>query len=761
MTVQVWGAALAIVAGAIAVGYAFSLLGFRSGPAAPAVGLSLLIVISGIAIKLPGKAVTAAIVVLLALIASAVVILRHSNRIGLPVGPAIAGAIAALGAAFPFIANGRVGLPGVSLDNDTAQHLIYAEALRSPVTRSIYGLPSGYPLGPHSLADAVSTGLGIRLDLAFTGLLISVVILTAVVAAGALRGEAVWKQAVVGVVAALVYLVAAYYAEGAFKEPLMGLLLLAAVLHLERVRDQWPARSVSRWRLLVPVSLLIACGLYVYSYPALAWFGLTTVLWLAAEVVIRPGLARRWRIHLRGLIAPVTIAAALLLVLLAPVISQIFSFASALGVSPAASGAITTTNVGNLAHALSPYEALGIWNSTDFRFFPANVFHAGELSALALGILVVGVLWSVVRRGFLFPAAVVACGFVYWRSSAGQSIYVTAKALVIAGPVIAVAGLRPLLRSPVPRVGWPLRVSMLAAAGVFVVFAAHSSYLVLRNEPVWPPESTDELVSMDRLTRGGEVLFLGDTDYAPWLFHDSKMSSIAVNTRSLAQAAINPTKPRAYGQALDFDSVDPASLDRFRWVVTTTTTYASQAPANFRLVRRLRMYELWERTGPTAPRDTFDTPGAPGAVLNCHTTNGRQLSRRHGVAAIEPTPVVTAVPALLPGQEEQVKLPLRRGTWDLSLQYISALPIDINAGPVPWQMPAYLDRPGPFFPVGSVTSDGSPVTLTIRAPKASSLTGVGLPAQMTEVAATRSPDTRVQVPLSRACGRYVDWFRLS
>ena len=760
MTIQVWGAALAIVGAAIALGYAFSLIGFKSGPAAPAVGLSLLIVISGIAIKLPGKAITAAIVVLLALIASAAVILRRSNRIRLAVGPAIAGVIAALGAAIPFVANGRAGLPGVSLDNDTAQHLIYAEALRSSVTRSIYGLPSGYPLGPHSLADAVSTGLGIRLDLAFTGLLISIVIITAVVAAGALRGEAIWKQVVVGVVASLVYLVAAYYAEGAFKEPLMGLLLLAAVLQLELVRDQWPARSASRWRLLVPVSLLIACGLYVYSYPALAWFGLTIVLWLTAEIVTQPALARQWRIHLRELIAPVAIATALLLVLLAPIVSQIVSFAGTLGVSPAASGAITATNVGNLAHALSPYEALGIWNSPDFRFLPANAFHAGELSALALGILLVGLCWSVARREFLFPAAVVACGFVYWRSSAGQSIYVTAKALVIAGPVIVVATLRPLLRSSVTPLGWPLRVSKLAAAGIFVAFAVHSSFLALRNEPVWPSESTDELLALDRSTRGQEVLFLGDTDYAQWLFHDSKMSSLAVYTRSLAHAAVNPIKPEAYGQALDFDSVDPASLDRFRWVITTTAPYASQPPANFRLIRRLRVYELWERIGPTTPRDAFDTPGAPGQVLDCHTPNGRQLSRRPGVAAIMQAPVVTPVTRLLPGDAEEVKLPLGRGTWDLSLQYVSALPIDISAGPRHWQMPAYLDRPGPFFPVGSVTSDGSPVTLAMRAPTASSLTGVNLPAQMTEIAATRSPDTRARVPLSRACGRYVDWFRL-
>jgi hypothetical protein len=29
------------------------------------------------------------------------------------------------------------------------------------------------------------------------------------------------------------------------------------------------------------------------------------------------------------------------------------------------------------------------------------------------------------------------------------------------------------------------------------------------------------------------------------------------------------------------------------------------------------------------------------------------------------------------------------------------------------------------------------------------------------IAATRVPDTRRMVPLSQACGRYVDWYRVS
>jgi hypothetical protein len=755
---QVWGSAALLVAASALVGHAVSLLGARCRAAAPAVGLSLLILIASIAIRLPGRAATAAVLLLVVLVAAgALVAVRRGPR-ALPVLPLIVGSAAACGAAIPFIANGRVGLLGVSVDNDTAAHLMYAEALRSPVVRNAYGLPSGYPLGPHSLVDALSSGLGVRLDLAFTGLLIATVIITALVAAAALRRESAWKRLVVGVLGALLYLLAAYYAQGAFKETLLGLLLLAMVLHLEEVRGEWVTGSHGRWRALVPVSLLVAAGVYVFSYFALAWFGLTVVIWLAAEAAARPGLLRRRRAQLCDLVPPVAIAVGLLLVLLAPVAGRTVSFAGTVGVSPAATGAITATNIGNLAHGLSPYEALGIWNSPDFRFVPVNVFHAGELSALALGVLLLGLAWSVGRRELLLPAAVAACAIVYWRSNQDQSPYVTAKALVIAAPVVAVTGLRGLLCSPAtPLTRW-VGGARLAAAAVFVVFAAHSSFEALADEPVWPVESTRELLSLAKLTRAQTVLFLGNSDYAPWLFHDSTMRALT-STMSVAQTATRRTKPFVYGNALDFDSADPSTINGFRWVVTTSTPYASQPPDGFRLVRQLRMYELWERVRPIVSRQTLEPPGAPGAVLDCSSPVGRALSHRRGVAAVMVPPVIRGLTTIEPGGVEQVTLPLPVGRWELSLQYVSAVDIELTAGGERWSMPAYLDRPGPWFAVGSVGSVGTPVSVTLRAARPSSIIGFNLAALTNAIVATRSPDIRQLIPLSRSCGRYIDWYR--
>lgn len=762
VTLQVWGSAAALVLASILLGRALAILSGGLRLAAPAFGMAVLIIVADVAIRLPGTATTATILLLLLLVGAAVLVIR--SKPGRPsLVPLIVVPLAALGAAIPFIANGRMGLLGVSLDNDTEAHLIYAQSLGSSATRRIYAVPSGYPLGPHSLAATLSGGLGIRMDYAFTGLLIAGVIVTALVASEALWKASAWKRVATGVVAALFYLVAAYYAEAAFKEQLLALLLLAFVLHLEEVVRIWPSGLLSRCRVLIPAPVMIAAAVYIYSYLAVGWFALTIALWVAVELVARPARLRAVRRLDRQAVVLFLAAAGALVLLLAPNAGRVISFFTEVGVSPSGTGAIPTSNTGNLPSPLSPYEALGIWTTPDFRFLPGNLFHAGELGAFALAILVLGIAWSIARREFLLPAAVVACALIYWRASHGQSSYVSAKALVIAGPVVAVTGMRGLL-GPIPAdTGVWLRWSRLVAAVAFVGLALYSSYDALRDEPVWPAQSTDELLSLANLTRGQTVLFLGNTDYAEWLFHDSSMSALAPTSTSLDQAVARTTKPAVYAKAIDWDTVDPADLNKFDWVVTTNTTYSSQAPAAFRLVRQLPMYQLWKRVGTVVPREVIEPPGAPGAVLNCKVRADRLLSRQHGIAAVMPTPVLPsmAVTAIPGGGVVPVGLGNLRGRWQLSMQYESAAKIQVYVGDKHWTMPAYLDRPGPWFNVGTFTSNGTPTIVTLAADKPSAIAGPTLNALIYGLVATPVPDTRQVVPLSKACGRYVDWYRLS
>ena len=72
---------------------------------------------------------------------------------------------------------------------------------------------------------------------------------------------------------------------------------------------------------------------------------------------------------------------------------------------------------------------------------------------------------------------------------------------------------------------------------------------------------------------------------------------------------------------------------------------------------------------------------------------------------------------------------------------------------------------GPFFAVGIVAGRGpeSPLHSLPGCQRPSVLTGSGgnLFTAVQNIVATRAPATDRIVPLRRACGRYVDWYRLT
>jgi hypothetical protein len=765
---QAYGTAVLIIAGSLVLGTAICAGAARDARwwAAPAVGLASLIVLAGAVIKLPGHAVTADVVCLLVVGVSAAVLLKlRVSPIALGDVP-LAGA-ALLVASLPFIASGRVGLPGVSLDNDTDLHLLLAEGVRSPAIAKLWGPQNGYPLGPHSLVAATGTAINAPLDMVFTGLLLAVVPITALVAAGALARQAYWRRFVVGILCSIPYLVAAYYAEGAFKETIMASLLLAFVIHLEQAQSRWAsAGTAARWWLVAPAVLLGAGAFYTYSYIGLVWYAVTLAIWAIAESVRKPALVRNWLSRRKLVIEARWIAGALVLAAVAilPVAGQTVSFFHSVGVSASGTGAIPATALGNLVGRLSPYEMLNIWTSPDFRRLPMDVFHAGQLSAFALAVVAFGVLWSLRRTKLLLPAAALACVAIWWRADRTQSPYVSAKALVIAAPLLMALGLRALLT---PRRGvLSVGALRLTVAALFCAFAAYSSYQVLRNEPVQAPAAGRDLAAFHRNIGSSSVLFLGDDDYSPWQLRPAAVSALAANTPALGGASTRPGKPWVYGAELDFDSVLPSDLEKFPYVITSNTPYASQRPSNFRLLASTPLYELWERIGSTTPRSVLEPSGAPGAILDCRSPLGRKLRHEHGIASVMPTPVTVPGPGFPAGAgaATSLPLPLPEGKWEISIQYVSSFDVRLRVEGERWTMPAYLGRPGPFFAVGSVTGHGraSPVIVTMASDKPSFLTGTGdnLFTSIPTIAATRIPDTRQIVPLGQACGKYVDWYRL-
>jgi len=153
---------------------------------APAVGLATLIVAATLGVKLPGDGTAGAGVIAVLAVAAAVFVARDLR----PPRPEIVLAAAGVLLLFslPFIATGRVDLPGVGINNDTALHLSWAESLRTGSTTLPLPLPTnGYPLGDHALVAALADALGTDVTRGFTALLLAVPLLTMLAALPALE----------------------------------------------------------------------------------------------------------------------------------------------------------------------------------------------------------------------------------------------------------------------------------------------------------------------------------------------------------------------------------------------------------------------------------------------------------------------------------------------------------------------------------------------------------------------------------------------
>jgi hypothetical protein len=211
--------------------------------------------------------------------------------------------------------------------------------------------------------------------------------------------------------------------------------------------------------------------------------------------------------------------------------------------------------------------------------------------------------------------------------------------------------------------------------------------------------------------------------------------------------------------ATDVDSVDPALLRSADYVVAPRTPYASARPASFRVVRRTRWHELWERSGAVGPRRILAEGEAPGARLDCSTAVGRLVSRTNGVAYVRPAPVVgRALGDVVNGDSRTRRLDLPAGVWDISMPYFSDVPLRLRAGALDTTLPPYIADPDTFFSAGRVSSRGGPLSVTVEVPERRRA-AVQSTVTLGAIAATRVDDRGRLVPLARACGRYVDWYR--
>lgn len=260
----------------------------------------------------------------------------------------------------------------------------------------------------------------------------------------------------------------------------------------------------------------------------------------------------------------VLLASLVFAVLIAPEIGRMIDFHRFETFDPHGPG------LGNLFGQVSPFEALGVWPSGDFRLspgdgaVPALGYYFG--AAFAAILLLYGAFACWRRRETAILSGLGAAALAYAAARIGGTPYTAAKAIEVAAPVAALVIVLPLLRRPV---AW---LYLLAAGGC--------SVLALANAPVGPPAYSPVLTGFRADAGEGPTLVLAShqlleeehgTPYISWELRGGRV-------------CIKPSDAAG--------SQPPAGV---RFVVTEST---SPPYPRLRLLRRAGPYSLWERTTP-------------------------------------------------------------------------------------------------------------------------------------------------------------------
>jgi hypothetical protein len=494
---------------------------------APAVGLAATTAVAWATVRLPGEGTAAAIAIgLLALIALAV---ARGRVVG--AGKVLAGGAPALIAALvlaslPFIVEGRFGILGTGLNPDMSQHLFAADRLTHGEGSRL--IAQGYPLGPHALVASASKATGASLVEAFDGLALAIAVSAVLTPLELLGPLAWWRRTLAAALVGLPYLVASYLIQGAFKETMEALFVLAFAISLHQLaRGALIAPGARRCLVAAPLAVLAIGSVYAYSFPGLLWLAGVAGIWALVELVTvrrRRGAAAAAAMA-RAAAPGAAVALALLAAAAAPEIGRMVDFASFETFDPSGAG------LGNLFNPISPLEALGIWPSGDFRLdpgdgaMPAIGYYLGEL--LGLAALAYGLAWWIRRREWAVPSALAAAVALYAYAHFAGTPYQAAKATVMMAPLAALITARALL-SPQPivelgtvrgavgrtRTGpsgallrWQSPVGALLAVA-FCGAAAACSVLALVNGPVGPATYSPALTELRPQLRQGSTLAL-------------------------------------------------------------------------------------------------------------------------------------------------------------------------------------------------------------------------------------------------------------
>jgi hypothetical protein len=534
---------------------------------APAVGLALLCALCWGTVRLGGDGIVAALAVALATVAAVAYLWGRLEgggealRAGWPVA-----LLALFAASLPFLVEGHFGILGTGFNPDMSQHLLAADRLAHGHGSQL--LHQGYPLGPHAVVVALNKGLGIGLVQGFSGLTVAVAVLAPLIALTAFSELGPIPRTASALVVGLAYIVASYFAQGAFKETMQALFVLAFALALRESGRSWRDLPLR----FVPAALIAVGSVYTYSFPGLIWLGGAAAIWaiaVAAQTRAPSASPVGQGLDPSPLRAALP-AFAVFAVLTAPEIGRMIDFNSFETFDPNGPG------LGNLFGQISPFEALGVWPSGDFRLapgdgaVPAIGYYLGVGFALLLLIYGVARCWR--RRETAVLAGLAAAALAYAAARLGGTPYTAAKAIEIAAPLASLVILFP---------GRPaLGMREEVARGLLIVAAGACSLLALANAPVGPTSYSPSLTGLRPLIAADSTLVLASHDlladqhgtpYIAWELRGGRVCIAAAG---------------------ELDAPPPG----VRFVVTRGSAPPPPFPG-LRLRRLAPPYVLWEATG--------------------------------------------------------------------------------------------------------------------------------------------------------------------
>ena len=500
------------------------------------------------------------------------------------------GAAAGVFAVFaaPIVLSGRATFAGYIKLDDTATYFAMADRVMEH-GRSLAGLePStyeralattlaiGYPTG-----SLMPLGIGHQLlsyDVAWlfqpylTFLAALLALALYAVLAGVIGSQPL--RAFAAFVSAQPAILFGYALWGGIKE-LLGALLLALIAALL----PWTLAEARRARATLPLAAACASLVCALSLPGAVW--LAPALLVAAVVVIRRP-------------QPLLPKAGVFVVALA--VLAIPAFVAAVDWLPRIGAFDKETNLGNLIGPLSGFQLFGIWPSGDFRVHPHDSAPAYVLIALVIAAGAVGVWWAWVKVAWELLAYVVIAGLGCALFLAVSSPWVAGKTLAMASPAALAAALAGTAAALAHKRAIEGGVAALAIAfGVL-----WSNTLQYHDVLLAPQGQLHELETIGHDFAGqGPALM---TTYEPYgarhflrRLDPEGASELRYRFDYLTDGTVLDK-----GESADIDRIRLDGLLVYRTLVLRRGPAASRPPSIYRLVRRGRYYEVWER--PDTPR---------------------------------------------------------------------------------------------------------------------------------------------------------------